>query len=189
VYTVTAKIGITSVLGASTTVTVVDASFGAPMIAHQRQKLAIPRTNVSMDLYIQGAESLQLRTINNTTTAYPETSGQKTLIARIGKGGPVVAAGLVNVFYFGNAGDNGGFRTISTFPDGKKLVSMRCSLGGIIPANLKIRVAISTMGSLTPSGHSGIWLEAKDFDESGFADIRFLSYSASCHSYELYLSE
>jgi hypothetical protein len=197
-FVVTAKVGGVLASGAQTSVTVIEASFGAPSVAANGTTASIQLPLIPTLLTIQGSASLHLTGSRPDLSISPSASGLLCMVARIGVGGPIVAVGRVNVFNWYGTGSNGGGRVIANLSSSRDLINMSYSIDGPIPPNLRIRVTVWIPGTTFLDGSTIAWLTAKDFDEFGVANLQVIySYEGSpygqghgiCQHVDFYLAE
>jgi hypothetical protein len=106
------------------------------------------------------------------TVSYPDTqSGTPRVLARLGDGGPIVAATSINAFWFVPATATGDFQVIQTLPDGTRVVQVRYVINGPIPKDLSIWIELMIPDTIFANGSTFHELTAADFNASGEASL------------------
>ncbi len=191
-FLLTAERAGTPVPGAELEVTVVEADFGTPFTVTKGYGAVWELPGVPSVLSVEADTELRASDLSGGELLVEGTSlGSYRAVARIGAGGPVVAAGSVRVISVSETGSNGGGRVVSTLPDGRKIIDMSYTVSGPIPPDLLIRVEVWISGTTFLDGSTVAWLRASDFDEFGVAKLQVISASdhGICQFVELYLAD
>lgn len=175
------------------TVTVVDASFaGAPFavvgIERNWRNAAIPAA-AELDY----DASVTVFRVNNATGCnlafYGENPGVAVIVARLGADGPILAGTEIKILDAVTHKSDGYYKVVDVFADGSKLIEGKIILSEV-PADLRIKLVISTAGTAFLDGTIEKWLTAADFDENGVCRYHLVkavdSPTSTCHTMKYY---
>lgn len=123
-------------------------------------------------LALTAATALQPAGRKMSATWMGNRAARPVVLARLGEGGPVVAATRLNVFKLVDAAESGDAHLVDVLPDGTRVVEISYFINGEIPADFSLWIDFMVTDAVFADGSTRYHLTADDFDASGVARIK-----------------